>query len=53
VRTLPLLLFAAIGRADLPAAAALGLVIALPPVALVALTSRALTHPTALGLGRV
>jgi putative spermidine/putrescine transport system permease protein len=53
VRTLPLLLFAAIARADLPAAAALGLVIALPPVALVALTSRALTHPTALGLGRV
>ena len=33
VRTLPLLLFAAIGTADLPAAAALALVIALPPLA--------------------
>lgn len=53
VRTLPLLLFAAIGSADLPAAAALGLVIALPPLVLVALTARALDHPAAFGLGRV
>ncbi len=53
VRTLPLLLFAAVGSADLPAAAALGLVLALPPLVLVALTARALGDPAALGLGRV
>jgi len=53
VRTLPLLLFAAIGSADLTAAAALGLVIAAPPLVLVALTSRVLTGPAALGFGRI
>ncbi len=53
VRTLPLLLFAAIGSADLTAAAALALVLAVPPLALVALTSRVLTGPAALGLGRI
>lgn len=40
VRTLPLLLFAAIGSSDRTAAAALGLLVALPPVALVALVVR-------------
>ncbi len=55
VRTLPLLLFAAIGSADLPAAAALSLVIALPPLVLVALTSRLLTGrtPAVVGFGRL
>ena len=53
VRTLPLLLFAAIGGSDLTAAAALGLVIALPPLVLVLATARTLTGPAALGLGRV
>ena len=43
VRTLPLLLFAAIGSSDLTAAAALSLVIGLPPLVLVALTARHLT----------
>jgi putative spermidine/putrescine transport system permease protein len=53
VRTLPLLLFAAIGSADLPAAAALGLVLAVPPLVLVALGARVLTGPAALGPVRV
>jgi putative spermidine/putrescine transport system permease protein len=53
VRTLPLLLFAAIGSADLTAAAALGLVLAAPPLVLVVLASRVLTGPAALGFGRV
>lgn len=55
VRTLPLLLFAAVGSADLTAAAALSLVIAGPPVALVWLSARHLTGrtPASLGLGRL
>ena len=55
VRTLPLLLFAAVGSSDLTAAAALSLVIALPPVLLVALTTRFLTGttPAAVGFGRL
>ncbi len=54
VRTLPLLLFAAIGSSDLTAAAALSLVIAVPPVLLVAFTARFLTGatPAAVGVGR-
>jgi len=51
VRTLPLLLFAEIGSSDLPAAAALSLVIALPPLLLVALTSRLLTGSTPVAVG--
>lgn len=55
VRTLPLVLFAALGSADLVAAAALSLVIALPPLALLTLTARHLTGhgPAAVGLGRL
>lgn len=55
VRTLPLLLFAAIGSADLPAAAALSLVIAAPPLVLVALAARYLTGaaPATVGFGRL
>ena len=55
VRTLPLLLFAAVGSSDLTAAAALSLVIALPPVLLVGLTTRYLTGctPAAVGFGRL
>ena len=55
VRTLPLLLFAAVGSSDLTAAAALSLVIALPPVLLVGLTTRYLTGrtPAAIGFGRL
>lgn len=55
VRTLPLLLFASIGSADLPAAAALSLVIAAPPVLLVGLTARLLTghRAAAVGFGRL
>jgi putative spermidine/putrescine transport system permease protein len=53
VRTLPLLLVAAVGSADLPAAAALGLLLAAPPLVLVALTARVLTGPAALAAGRV
>jgi putative spermidine/putrescine transport system permease protein len=55
VRTLPLLLFAAIGSADLTAAAALSLVIAVPPVLLVGLTGRYLRgrSPAAVGFGRL
>lgn len=54
VQTLPLLLFASIGSADLTAAAALSLVIAAPPVLLVALTARFLTGDRAavVGFGR-
>lgn len=53
VQTLPLLLFAAIGSADLTAAAALALVVALPPVLLVGLTARYLTGsaPATVGFG--
>lgn len=55
VRTLPLLLFASIGSADLTAAAALSLVIAAPPVLLVGLTARFLTGDRAavVGFGRL
>lgn len=55
VRTLPLLLFAAIGSSDLTAAAALSLVVAVPPVVLVGLTARYLTgaSPAAVGFGRL
>jgi putative spermidine/putrescine transport system permease protein len=55
VRTLPLLLFAAIGSSDLPAAAALSLVIAAPPLVLVTLTARYLcgAAPAAVGFGRL
>lgn len=55
VQTLPLLLFAAIGSADLTAAAALALVIATPPLLLVGLTARVLTGstPAAVGFGRL
>ncbi|RZT83855.1 putative spermidine/putrescine transport system permease protein [Pseudonocardia sediminis] len=42
VRTLPLVLFAAIGSGDLPAAAALSLALALPPLLLVGFTARRL-----------
>lgn len=42
VRTLPLLLFAAIGSSDLTAAAALSLVVALPPLLLVVASARRL-----------
>ena len=42
VRTLPLLLFAAIGSSDLTAAAALSLVVAAPPLVLVVVTARRL-----------
>jgi putative spermidine/putrescine transport system permease protein len=51
VRTLPLLLFAAIGSADLTAAAALSLVIALPPLVLLAVAARHLTGPTPAAIG--
>lgn len=55
VRTLPLLLFATVGTADYPAAAALALVIALPPLLLAGLAARRLTgrNPAVLGFGRV
>lgn len=43
VRTLPVLLFAAIGSTDTTAAAALAVLVALPPLALLALTGRFLT----------
>lgn len=51
VRTLPLLLFAAIGSSDLTAAAALSLVVALPPLLLVVLTARRLGGAGAAGYG--
>lgn len=53
VRTLPLLLFAAIGSADLTAAAALSLVIAVPPLLLVGVTARQLTGAGLVGVGRL
>jgi putative spermidine/putrescine transport system permease protein len=55
VQTLPLLLFASIGSADLTAAAALSLVIAAPPLLLVGLTARFLTGDRAavVGFGRL
>jgi putative spermidine/putrescine transport system permease protein len=55
VQTLPLLLFASIGSADLTAAAALSLVIAAPPLLLIGLTARFLTGDRAavVGFGRL
>lgn len=55
VRTLPLLLFATIGTADYTAAAALALVIAVPPLVLISVTSRFLTGatPATIGFGRL
>ena len=55
VKTLPLLLYAYLGSSDIPVAAALGLALVLPPVLLLAVTSRFLTGertPLA-GFGRV
>lgn len=55
VKTLPLLLYAYLGSTDIPVAAALGLALVLPPVLLLAVTSRFLTGertPLA-GFGRV
>lgn len=54
VRTLPVLLYAYVGSADLPVAAALGLALVLPPVVLLLLTSRFLSGASAVaGFGRV
>lgn len=53
VRTLPLLLFATIGSADLTAAAALSLVIAVPPLLLTVLTARYLGADRPAGIGAV
>jgi putative spermidine/putrescine transport system permease protein len=55
VKTLPLLLYAYLGSTDVPVAAALGLALVLPPVLLLAATSRFLVGertPLA-GFGRV
>jgi len=55
VQTLPLLLFAAIGSSDTTAAAALGGLVVLPPLVLVALAGRLLADRSgaAIGLGRL
>lgn len=55
VQTLPLLLFAAIGSSDTTAAAALGVLVMLPPLVLVALAGRLLAGRSgaAIGLGRL
>ena len=55
VQTLPLLLFAAIGSPDTNAAAALALLVILPPLLLVALAARSLSGRSvaAIGLGRL
>ncbi|MEO9220300.1 MAG: ABC transporter permease subunit [Mycobacteriaceae bacterium] len=56
VQTLPLLLFSAIGSADLTAAAGLGLLVVIPPLLLVGAASRRLAAPSAtgvVGLGRL
>jgi len=55
VQTLPLLLFAAIGSSDTTAAAALGVLVVLPPLVLVALAGRLLAGQSgaAIGLGRL
>ena len=55
VRTLPLLLFAAIGSSDTTAAAALALLVVGPPLLLVAVSARLLATaaPTTIGLGRL
>ena len=55
MKTLPLLLYAYLGSTDVPVAAALGLALVLPPVLLLAATSRFLAGegtPLA-GFGRV
>jgi putative spermidine/putrescine transport system permease protein len=55
VKTLPLLLYAYLGSTDTPVAAALGLALVLPPVLLLAVTSRLLSgdSPALAGFGRV
>lgn len=55
VKTLPLLLFAYIGSSDLNAAAALAVLFVLPPMVLVAVSSRFLTGSSsaAVGFGRL
>ncbi|MEO6957999.1 MAG: ABC transporter permease subunit [Antricoccus sp.] len=55
VQTLPLLLFAAIGSSDTTAAAALGVLVVLPPLILVALSGRLLRGQSGatIGLGRL
>ena len=55
VKTLPLLLFAYIGSSNLTEAAALAMVLAIPPISLGILVSRYLTgdHRAAVGLGRL
>jgi len=55
VKTLPLLLYAYLGSTDTPVAAALAFALVLPPVVLLALTSRFLsgTQAPLAGLGRV
>ncbi len=55
IRTLPLLLFAAIGSSDTTAAAALALLVVGPPLVLVAVSARLLATaaPTTVGLGRL
>lgn len=55
VQTLPLLLFAAIGSSDTTAAAALGVLVVLPPLVLVALSGRLLRGQSGatIGLGRL
>ncbi len=52
VQTLPLLLFAAVGSSDTTAAAALGLMVALPPILLFLLASRLTPRGTLLGMVR-
>jgi len=55
VRTLPLLLFAYVGSADIPVAAALSLALVLPPLVLLAAAGRFLSGQNAavVGLGRL
>ncbi len=55
VQTLPLLLFAAIGSSDTTAAAALGVLVVLPPLLLIGLAGRLLAGRSgaAIGLGRL
>jgi len=55
VQTLPLLLFAAIGSSDTTAAAALGLLVVLPPLVLIGLAGRLVAGRSgaAIGLGRL
>ena len=55
VKTLPLLLYAYLGSTDTPVAAALGLALVVPPVLLLAVTSRLLSgdSPALAGFGKV